>query len=283
MVVSFGETVWDEIADASASQRSLGGVACSVASHVRLLGGVARLVSAVGADTAGDEALVELERRGLATHWVHVIPEANTARVLVQRESSGPRYAALARLDWSGVDFSDTLESAIRGADALLFALFLQGTRAPLHTLERALAGERKRPGWVGCDLNLRHATDCETISRAVELVDFVKANEAELGRVGEVCGTTAPAAMLLSEHEQLAFVVETRGASGARLISRDGVVEFEAPWVACAAHSLGAGDSFMAALLYALVREEGPESALRAAVRYASAYVARASERDSQ
>lgn len=281
MLVSFGETVWDEIANANSERRTLGGVACAVAWQARRLGATARLVSAVGADADGDQALAELERRGLETRWVEVISGVTTARVLVRREPSGPRYTALARLDWSRASFSDRLTSALDGADAFTFALFLQGTSAPLDVLARALADDR-RPRWVGCDLNLRHVPDPETLSRAVALSDFVKLNEAELARVAHVYGTPSPAAFLLHRHENLAFVVETRGSLGARLILREGALDFEAPLHAPAAHSLGAGDALMAALLYALVCGEPPELALQAAVCCASAYAASASERDS-
>lgn len=275
MIVSWGELVWDEIADTP--RGSLGGVACAVAAQLQELGATARLVSAVGSDAYGQRALSELEGRGLDTQWVEVLPGAITARVRVELDAEGPRYSALARLDWSRVPFGETLERALRSADALVFALYIQGTTAPLDALERALAATR-RPRWLGCDLNLRHAMSAETLHRTLTLTDFVKSNEAELARLAALHQVADVGAFLLQRYENLAFVVETLGARGARLVRRDGTATFSAPLTAPAANSLGAGDALMAALVYALVRGHSAETALEGAVRYASEHVARSS-----
>lgn len=275
MILSWGELVWDEIA--GSSRCSLGGVACAIATQLQELGATARLVSAIGDDAYGARALNELEQRSLDAQWIQSLPGALTARVRVELEASGPRYSGLARLDWSRVAFASVLERALVGADALVFALFFQGTTAPLDELERALAGI-PRPRWVGCDLNLRHEVNYATIEKVLTLVDFVKLNEAELTRLADICQVRDVAEFLLQNHENIAFIVETLGPGGARLLRRHGGVKFEAPVSAPAAHSLGAGDALMAALVYALVRGAPAEAALEGAVRYASEHVERAS-----
>ncbi|HET9931968.1 MAG TPA: carbohydrate kinase family protein [Polyangiaceae bacterium] len=270
-IVCWGETVWDEIAG---REPSLGGVACSVATHLQLLGASPRLVSAVGADAHGEGAFRELEQRAVDTRWLLVVADGQTARVRVELDSSGPRYSALARLDWSLVHFDAALAQAVVAADALVFALFMQGTTVPLAALDRALASHH-RPRLVGCDLNLRHTTSRETIEKALTLVDFVKLNDVELRRLIDLYRTPDAASLLLQRKSNLAFVVETRGSQGARLIQRGRTTEVPAPLSAPPRHSVGAGDALMAAFVYALVSGDPPERALEEAVRYASQHVA--------
>ncbi|MFZ5892222.1 MAG: carbohydrate kinase family protein [Myxococcota bacterium] len=153
-----------------------------------------------------------------------------------------------------------------------MFGLFLQGSQAPLTQIASALHASG-RPKLVGCDLNLRQAVTLETLDAAIRIANFVKLNEAELARVASLSGPVAPAEFLLSRGS-LAFVVETRGAAGARFVARDGSCEVAAPVIAEPSDSIGAGDALMAALMCALLRGEPPQQALRLAVAYASAHL---------
>lgn len=272
MLVSFGELVWDALRFGAQAIEVLGGGACASAIHAQSLGARARLVSAVGDDEAGRLALDELGRHELSSDWIQVRSGSKTARVEVQLEPEGPRYTPLQRFDWASVHFGPALASALDSADALMFALFLQGTEAPLAQLGSALANG-ERPRWVGCDLNLRRATSLETLAALRAVVDFVKCNELEHERARSVLGGASVAEFFLQQ-PSVRFVIETLGAKGARLTSRDGTREIASPKCAPAKQSLGAGDALMAALTAALCEGEEPYTALTRAVRYASEHV---------
>jgi sugar/nucleoside kinase (ribokinase family) len=272
LVVSFGEIVWDEVELSPEANLTLGGSAYASALHASALGANARLVSAVGSDEFGERARGEIRKQGLTTEWVQVRSGSKTARVHVTVSEDGPRYAPIARFDWESVDFQATLNEALRGADALMFAVFLQGTPAPLAVLRGAFE-QCARPPHVGCDLNLRHSLEKKTLEELRTLVDFVKLNQLELERARIIIGESDVAGFFF-EQSQVRFVVESRGAEGASVRFRDGGLEVPAPAGGAPERSVGAGDALMASLTVALCRGEEPSRALADAVRYASALV---------
>ena len=64
MVYAFGEILWDIFGDT----RSIGGAPFNFAAHFASLGGAAALISAVGEDLLGDEALRAIRSFGRAAN-----------------------------------------------------------------------------------------------------------------------------------------------------------------------------------------------------------------------
>jgi 6-phosphofructokinase 2 len=104
--------------------------------------------------------------------------------------------------------------------------------------------------------------------------LEIVKVNEAELQEVTgapvndrEQCA--AAARLVLASGVKM--VALTRGSRGALLVTKDETWEASAPAV-CAATTVGAGDSFMAALVWSLAGHKSAAQALRMAVAAGSA-----------
>ncbi|MGC4092408.1 MAG: PfkB family carbohydrate kinase [Polyangiaceae bacterium] len=264
--MSLGELVWDE-RELPQPQRTLAGQAYNCAKHAQRLGADARLVSAIGDDELGQQALAELARAGFAADGITAVPVSPTASVRVEQGSAGPQYVPLTRLDWARFEFELQLAGALAGAEALLFGAFLQGTLLPQPRLERALSGSA-RPRFVACDLNLRRAIAAEPLRELVRLCSFIKLNDVELGRVAESAG--AEPIRFLLESPGLAFVVETRGKVGAVLHTREQSVDVPARPLE-RVDSVGAGDALFAALSCSLLRGDPPHAALVRAVAYAT------------
>lgn len=77
MVYAFGEILWDIFGDT----RSIGGAPFNFAAHFASLGGAAALISAVGEDLLGDEALRAMRSFGVSERLVQRIAERPTALV----------------------------------------------------------------------------------------------------------------------------------------------------------------------------------------------------------
>jgi ribokinase len=92
-----------------------GGMAANVAAAIAAVGGMARLVSVVGSDAEGREALEALRREGVDTSFVRVRADATTFRCLVFLEPSGEK--ALVRLPGSTYqpERSDLRDEALKG------------------------------------------------------------------------------------------------------------------------------------------------------------------------
>lgn len=275
IVACWGELVWDLFDDESAALNAgqvLGGCGAAVAAQLSALGAASHLISAVGDDADGERALALLEQRGVGVSGVLRCPTSSTAAVHVSVSPTGePTYTASRRLHWANVDFEPTLAAA-RGADALVFSLFAQGTCLDLGPLERALGGAR--PRWVGCDLNLRRAIGAEQLERVRAQADFLKLNQAEYERARQALAGQDPAAWLLRSG-RTELVAVTSGARGARLVTRSGVFSHPGRTPTGRVDAVGAGDAFFAALTLALLARKPPEEALTRAAAHAEAQLA--------
>jgi len=262
-VVCWGELVVDLSPDGA----FLGGTAANVARHAATLGARARLVSATGDDAAGAAALGALARLGVDLEHVLCAPGA-TATVHVGVRDGQPCYRAGARLPWQTLDFSAPLAGALAGADALVFALFAQGTCLDVELLARVTA-----PRLRVCDLNLRRDVPRALLERVAELAHVIQLDATAAERVGRILQTPDPARALL-ELGSVELVAVTNGARGARLVRRGAERVSRPPRIAHTAHAVGAGDAFAAAMTLALLARASSEDVLARALEHALAHV---------
>ncbi|HEY7119394.1 MAG TPA: PfkB family carbohydrate kinase, partial [Tepidisphaeraceae bacterium] len=80
LILALGEVLWDLLPDG----RQLGGAPANFILHALSLGARAQLVTRIGADELGQEALHRLRDRGMATDLIQVDPEAPTGTVGVE-------------------------------------------------------------------------------------------------------------------------------------------------------------------------------------------------------
>ena len=109
----------------------------------------------------------------------------------------------------------------------------------------------------------VRDYRDAEIVGKGLANADILKVNDEEMNRLGFVPDD------LLARFPRLKIIVETRGALGCRIVSRKGE-RFDSPAFTDepVVDTVGAGDSFSAAFLASLLREESLESAAEAASR---------------
>ena len=122
-------------------------------------------------------------------------------------------------------------------------------------------------------DVNLRQDYwSVELVEKGLASTDILKVNDDEMRTLG-----FAPES-LFAHFPRLKTVVETRGAAGCRVTSRDGEA-FDSPAISDGpvVDTIGAGDSFSAAFLAAVLRGESLASAAEAGNRLAGKVAARA------
>ncbi|MDQ4491330.1 carbohydrate kinase [Sinomonas sp. ASV486] len=166
-------------------------------------------------------------------------------------------------LDWHLPDLRGRLETLLSATTLVhtgsIAAVLEPGADQVLHAIEHA------RPrATIGFDPNCRPTitTDPEVVrirvERFVALSDVVKASDEDLAWLypGIDPLESARRWLTLGGSDGPAFVVVTRGAEGPWGVCRDGEVAIPAPSVKVA-DTVGAGDSFMAALLSAVVDRE--------------------------
>ena len=240
-------------------RRRLGGAPANVAYHVAALGDRAALVSRVGRDADGDDAIAELARHGVDTRLVQR-DELPTGVVRVEAVAGEPRYSIGAPSAWDRIELTPAVERLLARADAFCYGTLSQRAadrgRAALASAIARLPARCLRV----CDVNLRSPYDTpEAIGAALATADVVKMNIHELERLGDVARPDAVLAI-------------TYGAAGSEL--RAGHARYRAPGVridAARGDTVGAGDAFTAALVYGLLRGRHPADVNERANRYAA------------
>lgn len=254
LVIGIGELLWDLLPEGP----QMGGAPANFACHASALGMSAGVISAVGTDELGSDLLARLEALEVRTEGVAVHADFPTGTVGVDLDGSGqPSYTIHAGSAWDHLVAGPQQLALAAQADAVCFGTLAQRDENSRVALRR-LVGATPREALRVLDLNLRAPffTD-ETLIASLEMANVLKLNEGELkvicrllgcsGNVREVFGK-------LVERFELRWIAYTRGAEGSVLF--DGVEWCE--HVGCevrACDTVGAGDSFTAAVVTGLLR----------------------------
>ncbi len=276
-ILSCGEVLWDLFPEGA----RFGGAPANFACHAAILGGDVSILSAVGNDARGDDAIAILRSFGIDTSLVQRIADARTGTVGVSVDAGGkPSFEIHPGSAWDRIAGTDALVAKIAEVDAIYFGTLGQRGETSRATIRRALGLAEKRGILRVLDVNLRRPFyDAALIREAIRQASVLKLSDDELGEVAAACGVVLnakPEVTLRSllTHFGLDLVVMTRGAEGALLVSSDdAVVQPGIPTKVL--DTVGAGDSFTAALVLGLLRGEPRGAILRKACEIASAVCA--------
>ncbi|QDT73036.1 PfkB family carbohydrate kinase [Lacipirellula limnantheis] len=286
LILGFGEALFD-VVDGDAI---LGGAPCNFAVHAQQMlatgtganvGGQAIPVSCVGDDALGRRLRSEVATREVNVDYLQVDATLPTGTVEVELNAEGhPTYDICQGVAWDGIAFTPELAELGARADAICYGTLVQRTAGSRGTLRSLLEAAMPQAARV-CDLNLRapHYTP-EVVEESLRWATVLKLNDDELAIVAKMFELAAPAGDLPATIEalagrfpQLTTIAVTEGAAGARLWH--GGKHFSAEPPRCervaGADSIGAGDSWCAALVIGLLRGLPPQQILGWANRVAS------------
>lgn len=257
-VLCFGEILWDCLPHGE----FLGGAPFNVAYHLHRLGARALMVSSVGRDDFGREALRRVAARDLDRRFLAEDPARATGTVRVELDARGnASYVFADPAAWDHLPVTDELLALAATADVVVF-----GSLALRHESNRASLGRLlAAPGPLKVfDVNLRPPYDDLALVRDLaRKADVIKLNDAELARltnhpadaVSDDSALTV-AARELSVATNCRNICVTRGERGALWWRNDEVFTAAAPKVVVR-DTIGAGDAFTAAFTLGLVNGE--------------------------
>ncbi|MFN0080271.1 MAG: carbohydrate kinase family protein [Prosthecobacter sp.] len=276
-ILSCGEVLWDLFPDGA----RFGGAPANFACHAAILGGEVSMLSAVGNDARGDEAIAILKGFGMDTSLVQRNADAPTGSVGVSVDAAGkPSFEIHAGSAWDRLEWTTELEIRIAETDAIYFGTLGQRGEVSCATIRRALSVAKARGILRVLDVNLRLPFyDAVLIRESIALASVLKLSDDELPEVAAAYGiamTVKQEDTLQTLREQNGHdcVVMTRGADGALLVSALGAID--QPGIpTTVVDTVGAGDSFTAAFVLGLLRGDAHQDILRKACETASAVCA--------
>lgn len=267
-VLSFGEILWDIYPD----EKYIGGAPLNLAGHLARHGATVDMLSAVGCDALGNEALEILEKWGVCTHLVKRLPDKETGSCVVTLdESLTPSYNLKTDVAWDYIPHCDA-----KDFDVLYFGTLALRGECNRYSLNKTLESGNFRE--IFCDINLRPPFfDRNSIEEVLNNATILKISEEELDTtldaVGiENTGLESVCLELESRYPQIKVVIITLGSKGAVAHSTLEKRLYSVEAKPCKVVStVGAGDSFSAAFLWSYMNGTGLDECLSHASEIAS------------
>ncbi|MBX3732787.1 MAG: carbohydrate kinase [Verrucomicrobiae bacterium] len=269
-VVCLGEVLWDLLP----AGPQLGGAPANVAVHARSLGARAALVSRVGDDAPGRQAVAALAARGVDTAAVSTDPDLPTGTVGVELDATGkPRFIIHEPAAWDHLTAGSGARHLMATADAVCFGTLAQRntrSREAIHGLLAASAASRL----VLCDINLRPPfVDRTVVEMSLQAADILKLSGDELPMLAALLGLEGGVesqVVALARRFDLETVLVTLGAGGCRAWA-DGHWTTEPGRSVTVLDTIGAGDAFTAAYLVGRLAGRPLDAVLRHATDIAA------------
>ncbi|WP_040352812.1 carbohydrate kinase family protein [Blastopirellula marina] len=254
-VIGLGEILWDCFPD----ERRPGGAPANFAFHAQQLGLNGVVLSRVGTDELGEEFVQYLSRHGLSDQYVQRDAEHATGQVRVEFVDGDPQYTFVDDVAWDYLEFLPETAVLCAKASVLCFGTLAQRSRASQLMIYDCL---RAAPSdaWKIYDINLRPPWfNKSTIESSLQLANALKLNEDEVVYLAENFGLPTELEPFAAEVQQffgLKAVCITLGGDGC-LVAR-GDEQSRQPGIPIKiADTVGAGDSFTAAIAHGLVQQK--------------------------
>lgn len=272
-VLAFGEILFD----CYPTDRKIGGAPLNFCAHLSQLGANVTILSAVGEDAYGAEAISIVKNFGVDTRYLHIRPSLPTGVCKVTYRGDEPEYDLVFPCAYDAIEENEL----ILGED---FDVFYFGTLAcrggvSENTLRNIL--QKGSFSTVFFDMNLRqNYYSKELVIQGLLACNTVKMNREEFCYVKDISQISETdhetGLKLLCERYQIKTAILTLDRDGACVYDREEGF-FHAPVAKSEfVSAVGAGDSFCACFLYHLFHKTSIPTALEKANLLAGYVVSR-------
>lgn len=273
MIVGMGEALWDVLPEG----KKIGGAPANFAYHVSQFGFNSRVVSAVGDDKLGNEILDNFSEKNL-NFLIEKVPYP-TGTVQVELDDEGiPCYDIKEGVAWDNIPFTPALEELAKQTRAVCFGSLAQRSVVSRETINKFLDAMPDDNGQLRIfDINLRqNFYTKEILCNSMERCNILKINDEELVMVSRMFGYPGidlqDKCWILLAKYNLKMLILTCGVNGSYVFTPGEISFVETPKVEVA-DTVGAGDSFTATFVAAILKGKKVSEAHKLAVE-ASAYV---------
>jgi fructokinase len=249
-VLCIGEILWDMLPRGP----YLGGAPFNVACHLNRLGVEAIFASRVGHDAPGENAILKMKQMGISTKSIQHDQRHPTGVVNVAFDSDeNPIYDIVQDVAWDYLQLTEPLKLAAKESDAVIFGSLAQRHAQSRQTIRQILDVVPLRI----FDVNLRPPFDSrEIVEASLMKAEIVKLNEEELMTLAgwfDLPSDLNKASIGLCDRFDCETICVTRGQHGSALWHEQNWMEYPGFKIQVK-DAIGAGDAFLAALIYGLL-----------------------------
>jgi len=250
-IVAFGEVVWDILPGG----KVLGGTPSNLIFRCNSFGENGFLLSRVGDDAYGHEALKRLEELGISVLDVQIDAEFSTGTVNITfDENKEPIYNVTQDVAFDHIEFSTEALKLARKADCLFFGLLPQRFGISKNTI-RELIKESPR-SLKFFDLKLfHHFFNVSVVDFLLRSSDIVRIKEKEIRFLTEKLqlkpGEPQDFGQQLTEKYKVDLVLITRGQKGVYAFHKQQGAFYDVGYAIKMKDNIGSGMAFSAGFLY--------------------------------
>ncbi|MBQ7348098.1 MAG: hypothetical protein IJW55_09930 [Clostridia bacterium] len=279
-IISIGEIIWDIYP----KKKTIGGAPLNFAAHAVLCGAESALISAVGQDLLGEEAMKWLHSFGIVDKYVKVNPQSTGQCLVTLDENAVPHYNVLRDVAYDHICLADEELASIarEGYDALYFGTLIQRNIVSRKTVCELVS--RCSFAHVICDVNLRpNCYDAESVNFCMRHATVLKVSIEEEGLLRSLAGYvpesesySSIARAICKKYPQIRVLILTLGKDGSYAYLSEEKKEYRQGAVGNKVVStVGAGDSFAAAWLVSYLNGMPIEACMQKAAEVSGYVVA--------
>lgn len=272
-IVGMGEALWDVLPNG----KKIGGAPANFAFHISQFGLPSRVVSAIGNDPLGKEILECFQDKHLDGVIATVPYPTGTVQVTVDNDGI-PHYDIKEGVAWDNIPYTTALKELARQTQAVCFGSLAQRSPVSRQTIQRFLDDMPNTSDTIKIfDINLRqHFYTKDILHDSLMRCNILKINDEELKVLSQIlqCDDISmnDQCKFLTNKYNLRMVILTCGINGSLVYSPEHISFKDTPQVQVA-DTVGAGDSFTAAFVAAVLKGKDISEAHELAVA-TSAYV---------
>ena len=250
-VAGIGEVLWDQLPQGDV----LGGAPANVAFHAGQLGAESYIISAVGNDKLGNDIISRLSTKDINLLISKVAYPTGTVKVTLD-DRGVPDFVITKDVAWDYIKL--TSESIVLAGqlDAVCFGSLAQRNHVSHQAITKFLNLLPEKTLKI-FDINLRqNFYNRQLISDSLKISNILKINDDELIIISELFGMKGDEEYLcrkLLDTYELELVAYTCGANESFLFGKNDKSYLKTP-VVKVKDTIGAGDSFTAALMVSLL-----------------------------
>lgn len=275
-ILVFGEILWDIFGN----EQFLSGAPFNFSAHSVRLGADCALITAIGNDALGKDALKKAKEYGIRGNFIQCSHTFPTGTTIVNLLDGEPRYELMKNTAYDNVEYSSELQRKINefSANCFYFGTVGQRGNASADTLKKIL--KNSLFSHVFCDLNLRDGNYTkESIIFCLENCSILKINRQEIevikkmGLVDSSAVSIKDFAISITENFcNIKLLLITLDNDGAYIYDKENLTDYIIPAIKCDVVSpTGAGDAFCAGFITNYLKGASLQVAAQKGVELAS------------